>query len=70
MEFNLVKNLVVISVIGFIGYRLLYKKYKEMDETVSDTVNKIDLGVQEAVEFLKLKNQELEEKIKERKGKL
>lgn len=69
MEFNLVKNLVVISVIGFIGYRL-YKKYKEMDETVSDTVNKIDLGVQEAVEFLKLKNQELEEKIKERKGKL
>lgn len=59
-------NVAIVSVVAFIGYKI-YERYKEADQMVSDTFEKINLGVGEMTEFLKNKNKELDEKIKEKR---
>lgn len=71
METGILKfigKLAILGVVGIVGYNL-YKRYKETEESVSFTLEKINLGVSEATEFLKNKNQELEEKIKQKRQK-
>lgn len=47
-----------------------YKKYKEASDMVVDYKGKIDMGLSEVTDFLKNKNQEYEERIKEKKEKV
>lgn len=62
-------KLAIFGAAGFIGYKL-YKKYQEAEEMVNNTVEKVNLGAEEMIEFLKNKNQDLENKIKEKKENL
>lgn len=60
-------SFVIVGIAGFIvGYNLI-KKYKEASDVVDNTLEKINMGVDEMTEFLRNKNQEFEEKIKEKK---
>lgn len=61
-------SFVIVGIAGFIWYNLI-KKYKEASDIVDNTFEKLNMGVDEMTEFLRNKNQEFEEKIKEKKAK-
>lgn len=62
-------NAALFGGIALVGY-FAYKKYKEASDMVVDYKGKIDMGLSEVTDFLKNKNQEYEERIKEKKEKV
>lgn len=61
-----------VALVGFAGYVVFkaYQQCKEILDIIKLDAQKLDLGITEATEFLRQKNKDLEEKIKNKESAL
>lgn len=62
-------TVVFIIAAGIVGYKL-YNKYKSISIVVNETLDTVNEGAKEFTTFLKKENEILENRIREKKGKL